>query len=221
MINKNKLKKYHIRKKSIKKYGSQLGWKISGTHIEPDFIENRNHRPIDLTFTGTKTNIHLKNQHFIRLSLVRCQNIVIDNCTISQLHIEGSTNIIVRNSRLLKVKHFLSEGNTFENNIILRESYDRLIKNRYNKFVFASMLFITVFAVFFVVLSILGFMSSTYLWNSIIYLSSGIFAISISFYYFQYRIRMAKLPPNIYSNFTIIPFTDVNAYFAEVINLKQ
>lgn len=222
MTNKNKQKKYQIRKKSFKKYASQLGWRISGTHIEPDFIENGSHCPIDLAFTGTKNNIHLKNQHFTRLSLVRCQNIVIDNCTISQLHIEGCTNIIVRNSRLLKVKHVLSKGNTFENNVILQESYDRLINDKYNKFVFASMLFITVFAVFFVVISILGFMiSSTYLWNSIMYLSSGIFAISISVYYFQTRIRLAKLPPNTYSNFTIVPFTDINTYFAEVINLKQ
>ncbi|MFX1294621.1 MAG: hypothetical protein ACFFD2_07185 [Promethearchaeota archaeon] len=198
-----------------------MRWKVSDTHIEPDFIENGSHHPIDLTFTGTKTNIHLKNQHFTRLSLVRSQNIVIDNCTISQLHIEGCTNIIVRSSRLLKVKLFLSKGITFENNVILRESYDRLIKNRYNKYVFASMLLLTIFAVFFVFLSVFGFKSSTYLWNSIIYLSSGIFATSISFYYFQIRIRMAKLPPNTYYNFKVVPFTDINTYFAEVINLKQ
>ncbi|MFX1585996.1 MAG: hypothetical protein ACFFDL_15725 [Promethearchaeota archaeon] len=221
MITKNKPQKYHIRKKFIKKYASQLGWKIRGTNIEPDFIENGNHFPIDLTFTGTKTNIHLKSQHFIRLSLVRCQNIVIDNCTISQLHIEGCTNIIIRNSRLLKVKQILSKGNTFENNVILQESYDRLTNDKYNKFIFTSMLVIAVFAVFFLVISILGFISSKYLWNSIMYLSSGIFAISISVYYFLTRIRMAKFPPNLYSNFNIVPFTDVNTYFAEVINLKQ
>ena len=198
-----------------------MRWKVSGTHIDPHFIENGNHHLIDVALTGTNTHIHLKGQLFTRLSLVRCQNIVIDNCTISQLHIEGCTNITVKNSRLLKVKQFLSRGNIFENNVILQESYDRLIKNSYNKIVFASILFITVFAVFFVVFSILGFVSLTYLWNSIIYLSSGIFAISISFYYFQTRLRMAKSPPNTYSNFTTVPFTDVNIYFAEVINLKR
>ena len=198
-----------------------MRWKGSGTRVDPYFIENGNHHPIDLTFTGTNTHIHLKDQQFTMLSLVRCQNIVIDNCTISQLHIEGCTNIIVRNSRLLKVKHILSKGNTFENNVILQESYDRLTNDKYNKFIFASMLFITVFAVFFVVISISGFISSIYLWNSIMYLSSGIFAIAISVYYFLTRIRMAKLPPNLYSNFNIIPFTDVNTYFAEVVNLKQ
>lgn len=198
-----------------------MGWKGSGTQEDPYIFDSGNHHPVDLTFTAIDTHIHLKNQQFARLSLVRSQNIVVDNCTISQLHIEGSTNITVKNSRILKVKNFLSRGNTFENNVILQESYDQLVKHGYNKLVFASMLFITIFAVFFVFLSVLGFISSIYLWNSIIYLSSGIFAISISFYYFQTRLRMAKVPPNTFSNFTIIPFTDVNVHFAEVIDIKQ
>jgi len=198
-----------------------MGWKGSGTQDDQYIIENGNHHPVDLTFTAVSNHVHLKNQQFARLSLVRSQNIVVDNCTISQFHIEGCTNITVKNSRILKVKNFLSRGNTFENNVILRESYDRLIKNDYNKLVFASMLFLTIFAVFFVFLSILGLISTTYLWNSIIYLSSGVFAISISFYYFQTRVRMAKFPPNTYSNFTIVPLTDIKLHFAEVMDIKQ
>lgn len=214
-------RKYHIRKNSIQNIASQMGWKGSGTQDDQYIIENGNHHPVDLTFKAIGNYIHLKNQQFVRLSLVRSQNIVLDNCIISQLHIEGCTNITVKNSRILKVKSFLSRGNTFENNVILQESYDRLIKNDYNKLIFASMLFITIFAVFFVALSILGFISSIYIWNSIIYLSSGIFAISISFYYFLTRVRMAKFPPNTYSNFIIVPFTDINVHFAEIIDLKQ
>jgi hypothetical protein len=220
-MNKIMKRKYHIRKNSIKKIASQMGWKGSGTQDDQYIIENGNHNPVDLTFTAIGTYIHLKNQQLARLSLIRSQNIVVDNCTISQLHIEGSTNITVKNSRILKVKNFLSKGNAFENNIILQESYDRLIKNSPNKFIFASMLFITLFAVFFVVLSVLGFILSKYIWNSVIYLISGIFAISVSFYYFQTRLRMAKVPPNTFSNFTIIPFTDINVHFAEIIDFKQ
>lgn len=198
-----------------------MGWMGRGTQENPYIVDNGNHNPVDLTFTAISNHIHLKNRQFVRLSLVWSQNLVIDNCTISELHIEGCTNIIVKNSRILKVKNLLSRGNTFESNIVLRESYDRLINNDYNKFVFASMLFITLFAVFFVVLSVLGFISSKYIWNSVMYLISGIFAVSISFYYFHSRVRMAKFPPNTFSNFTIIPFTDINVHFAEIIDIKQ
>ncbi|MGB5910140.1 MAG: hypothetical protein WBH31_02985 [Promethearchaeia archaeon] len=220
-MNKTTKRKYHIRKNSIKKFASQMGWKGGGTQDDHYIIEDGNHHPVDLTFTAIDNHIHIKNQQFTRLSLVRSQNIVVDNCTISQLHIEGSTNIIVKNSRILKIKNFLSRGNTFENNVILQESYDRLIKNSYDKLLFASMLFITIFAAFFVFLSVLGFITSIYIWNSVIYLISGIFALSISFYYFQTRLRMARVPSNTFSNFTIIPFTDINVHFAEIIDLKQ
>lgn len=68
MINKIKKRKCHIRKNSIKKIYSQMGWKGRGTQVDPHFIEKGYQYPIDLTITGTITHIFLKNQQFTTFS---------------------------------------------------------------------------------------------------------------------------------------------------------
>lgn len=134
-----KIKHHHfssteITDKSIKDLQAKMGWQGSGTEFDPIIID---------CLSGLKPNfwIHRSSKHYIiqhviisKLVCTSTQNIVIENCKINELEVEGCYDMTIRNNSILWLKFAYSKGCLLENNSFTNLALENLENNYFNNF---------------------------------------------------------------------------------------
>jgi hypothetical protein len=132
-----KLKRYQFSKteitdKSIEDLQAVMGWQGTGTEMDPIIINN---------LSGLKPNIwiHQSSLHYIiqevlvyKLRCTSTQNIVIENCKINELEVEGCYNMKIRNNSILWLKFLYSKECVLENNLFTSASLEKLENNYFD-----------------------------------------------------------------------------------------
>ena len=132
-----KLKRYQFSKteitdKSIEDLQAVMGWQGTGTEIDPIIINN---------LSSLKPNIwiHKSSLHYIiqdilvfKLRCTSTQNIVIENCKINELEIEGCYNMKIRNNSILWLKFLYSRVCVLENNSFTSATLEKLENNYFD-----------------------------------------------------------------------------------------
>ena len=86
-----------------------------------------------LRIVNVNLHIHIKNVCIVFLSLIKCQNLIIENCHFTHLAFTGCRNITVRNNSILLVTPRYSRLCTFENNKIPQDCFDKLNSGYHEK----------------------------------------------------------------------------------------
>ncbi len=202
-IKSTKIKSYklNLRRKSLKRTVQKFGWEGKGTKDNPYVMVPTDDSPLTLSLTTGAIYIKLKNLTLNKLNLYHCQNILIENCQIHVLNMECCKNIVVQNSSLLKVGHFLSGALTFENNDILKESYNRLSSNFYGKRGTILISFGLVLSIVFIRMCINWFITTTFTLFTSLIMFFGFIFLGAMLYFLKLKLKLRNLRTNEYLNF--------------------
>lgn len=132
-LKKHQYSKTDITDKTIEDLQAMMGWQGTGTEMDPIILDN---------LSGLKPNIwiHRSSLHYIiqevtifKLKCTSTQNIVIENCKINELEVDGCYNMKIRNNSILWLKFLYSKECVLENNSFTSATLKNLENNYFDK----------------------------------------------------------------------------------------
>ena len=108
---------FKISNKTLSKIQAEMGWKGTGSQEDPIIIDSINGVVNVVRFKNISKYIMIKNISQWKIKLIKCQNIIIENCEIAFLKILGSHHINILNSKILVGTLHYCRDSIFKNNI--------------------------------------------------------------------------------------------------------
>lgn len=192
-------KKTLISWKTENKLKSEQGWKGSGELNDPVIIENINNLNRIIEFRSNKLHYIITGVTINELFLATTQNIIIENCNIFSLNIQGCYNLTIKDNKIISLKTAFTKASAFKNNQIHphsliqweSESFQNLLINS------ARIMIITIpICAFFLLISVF-FTSFLLIWATRIFCP---FIMTIAFYLLFLFVKRKNYTKNMGSN---------------------
>jgi len=124
-IRKN-LVKTKINDNTLEHFQNKMGWQGAGTEIDPIIINDLSGLKPKIVIKKTSLYYIIRDVVVYILSCINTQNIIIENCKIKNLEVEGCYDITIRNNSILNLAWGFSKGCTLKNNSFSRDVYESL-----------------------------------------------------------------------------------------------
>jgi hypothetical protein len=193
----------YISRKSLNKYKEKLSWKGFGNESEPIIIDSINGLKRFIKIKNTSKYLHIKDIEIFEIQLIKCKNIIIENCKLINLILIACSNLTIKDNNIVDGNLSYCRENNFKNNLLDQKWAAHTLsedgsKAGDNKMRYLQTIFI-VPAIIVISLSILGFFFKDFLTGFIFFFTSLI-PLGILINIRKKKMFTRNLGPNIFQN---------------------